>query len=183
MNKISRRTCLKGAGVMMALPCLNIMAEEKTEELQRLAVIALPFGMVQEKFHPKENGFDYKISETLEPIKDLRGDFTVFSQLEHDVRGGHQANHTFLSGVMSTTRASYPDGNMTLDQAIAEKKGHLTRFPTLNFGEAKYSFTRTGVAVPTLKTPSLAFRKMFINESEAEKKSIQKALEIGRAHV
>ena len=177
MKNLSRRTCLKGAGVLLALPYLNAMADSKKEKsIQRLAVIALPFGVVQNKFHPKDSGFNYTMSETLKPIEHLRDDFTVFSQLEHDVRGGHQANHAFLSGVLSTTRAAYPEGNMTLDQAIAEKNGYLTRFPTLNFGEAKYSFTRTGVSVPTLKTPSQAFKMMFIDQSEAEKKSIQKAL-------
>ena len=177
--KINRRTCLKGCGISIALPFLNIMASKKgnlnTEE-QRLAIFAFPFGIVQDKFHPKESGFNYTMSETLKPVESLRKDFTVFSQLQHDVRGGHQANHAFLSGVLSTMRASYPEGNMTLDQAISEKVGYFTRFPSLNFGVQKYSFTRTGVPMPSLKEPSQAFRLMFVNESEAEKKSVQKAL-------
>jgi len=180
---ISRRSYLKGCGgIVVALPFLNIMTssaadtEKKIAAEQRLAILAIPFGMVQDKFHPKETGFNYTMSDTLQHIKHIRNDFTVFSHLENDVRGGHAANHAFLSGVTMTDRNAHPEGNMTIDQGLAEKIGHHTRFPSLNFAEGTYSFTRTGVSVPAVSTPSKAFRLMFVDDSAASKESTKKSL-------
>lgn len=180
INRIDRRTCLKGLGISMALPCLDIMADEKAlnatrNQDQRLVLMSVPNGVVQEKFHPKATGFDYEMSETLAPMADLRDDFTVFSHLQHDVRGGHAAGSTLLNGVMPTQRASYPEGNMTVDQAIVERRGHLTRFGSLCFGKSS-SYTRTGVNVPPITSPAEIFRLLFVDETEIHKKSVKRSL-------
>lgn len=143
--------------------------------VQRMAALAIPFGVYQEDFHPKTTGFDYKISPTLKPLEDLRNDFTVFSHLQHDVKGGHAANGTFLNGIKGVDKAKFKDGNITLDQVVAEKRGHLTRFPSLAFGNS-YSVTRTGVRVPSLEEPAAIFKLLFINQTEAEKSSVKKSL-------
>ena len=180
INRIDRRTCLKGVGISMALPCLEIMADEKhfdtaKNQEQRIVLMSIPFGVVQEKFHPKATGYNYEMSETLAPMADMRDDFTVFSHLQHDVRGGHAAVSTLLNGVLPTHRARYPEGNMTLDQAIVERRGHLTRFGSLCFGRS-YSFTRTGVNVPSITSPADIFRLLFVDETEAQKQSVKRSL-------
>ena len=89
---------------------------------------------------------------------------------------GPAANHTLLSGVKSTERAGYPDGNITVDQRAAELIGHQTRFPSLVFWRAGMSYTRTGVRVPALEKPSDAFKLMFVNDTADEKKFNRAAL-------
>ncbi|MFT4550384.1 MAG: hypothetical protein ACI9MB_004361 [Verrucomicrobiales bacterium] len=181
-STIDRRTVLRGAGACIALPFMESLlprsshAVEQISQAQRMAAITVPFGMVVDQFHPTESGAKYKLTPTLEPLRDLKSDFTVFSSLDHDVRGGHAANHTLLSGVKSTERAGYPDGNITVDQRAAELVGHETRFPSLVFWKEGMSFTRTGVRVPAVKKPSDAFRLMFVDDTDEQRKFERAAL-------
>jgi len=111
---LDRRRFLRGTGVCLALPSMESLlprsarAIEQVSQAKRLAAMTLPFGMVVDKFHPTESGRDYLLTPTLQPLGKLKDDFTVFSNFDHDVRGGHAANHTLLSGVNSTERAGYP---------------------------------------------------------------------------
>lgn len=173
---MNRRNLLKGAGVSIALPLMesllprSVAAVEQASRTPRLATIAEPFGVVQERFFPATTGRDYEMSPTLKPLESVKSDFTVFSNLDHDVRGGHQANHTLWSGIKNTDRASHPDGNITVDQRAAELVGHNTRYSSLVFWMEKNSYTRTGVAVPAIKTPSEAFNLMFIDDTVKQRK-------------
>ena len=173
---MNRRAVLKGMGVSLTIPLMEslmpraALAANSPSAAQRVAIVTVPFGMVVDKFHPATAGRDYKLPETLQPLSQLRDDFTVFSNLDHDVRGGHAANHTLLSGVKSTERAGYPDGNITIDQRAAELVGHTTRYPSLVFWDAGMSYTRTGVRVPAIAKPSDAFNLMFVDDSDEQKK-------------
>ena len=176
----NRRTVLKGMGVTLTLPLLESLlprAEAANEfSAQRMAIVSVPFGMVVDKFHPKDNGAHYTLSRTLQPLAKLKQAFTTFSHLDHDVRGGHAANHTLLSGVKSTERAGFPDGNITLDQRAAELIGHQTRFPSLVFWKSGMNFTRTGVRVPAVEKPSDAFKLMFVGDTDEQKQFNRAAL-------
>ena len=175
VRRVHRRHVLRGAGVCLTLPLFEstgvgaLVNTNVSTPAQRMAILSVPFGMVVDKFHPTTGGREYALPETLEPLQALRQDFTVFSNLDHDVRGGHAANHTLLSGVKSTERAGYPDGNITVDQRAAELVGHQTRFPSLVFWRDGMSFTRTGVRVPAIAKPSDAFRLMFVDDSQSQK--------------
>ena len=120
-------------------------AVEQASRAPKLVTIAEPFGVVQERFFPKTTGLEYETSPTLAPMQRVRSEFTVFSNLDHGVRGGHQATHPLWSGIKNTDRASYPDGNITVDQRAAELVGHHTRYPLLVFWSEKNSYTRTGI--------------------------------------
>lgn len=178
---INRRTALKGAGFTLALPLMESLAPRAfaaaTAPARRMAIVSVPFGMVVDQFHPKDTGPDWTLSPTLRPLAKLKQDFTAFSGLDHDVSGGHGANHTLLSGVKSPERAGYPDGNITVDQRAAELIGHNTRFPSLVFWREGMSYTRTGVRVPALEKPSDAFKLMFVNDTEEQKKFNRAALQ------
>ncbi len=173
---LHRRHVLRGTGICLSLPLMESLMPRmargagRAGTAQRMAIVTVPFGMVVDKFHPTQPGSDYKLPETLKPLQELCNDFTVFSNLDHDVRGGHAANHTLLSGVKSTERAGYPDGNITIDQRAAELVGHNTRFPSLAFWDDDMSFTRTGVRVPSIRKPSDAFKLMFVDDSEEQRK-------------
>ncbi len=182
-GRIDRRTVLRRCGVSIALPLLPSLlprtsrAAEQASQASRMAVLSVPFGMVVDKFHPTESGPDYELAPTLEPLRKLKNDFTVFSNLDHDVRGGHAANHTLLSGIKSTERAGYPDGNITVDQRAAELVGYQTRFPSLVFWNEGMSYTRTGVRVPAITKPSEAFQLMFVDDSEEQRRFNRASLE------
>ncbi len=174
-RSVARRTVLKGIGVSLTLPLMEslmpriALGASGPANAGRMAIMNVPFGMVVDQFHPADSGRNYKLPSTLQPLEHLRQDFTVFSNLDHDVRGGHAANHTLLSGVKSTERASYPDGNVTVDQCAAELVGHSTRYPSLVFWKDGMNFTRTGVRVPAIAKPSDAFKLMFVDESDEQK--------------
>ena len=152
-------------------------AVEAISRSPRLATLTVPFGMVVDKFHPTDSGKNYTLAPTLNPLAGLRDDFTVFSHFDHDVRGGHAANHTLLSGVKSTERAAYPDGNLTIDQRAAELVGHNTRYPSLLLWRTGMSYTRTGVRVPAIEKPSQAFKLLFVDDTEEQKKFNRKSVE------
>ena len=177
-TNITRRTVLRGAGVCMALPFLEAMtpsvrADEERSARQnktckRLATFSVPFGVVMDKFHPRETGFNYVMPESLAPMSEHREHFTCFTNAEHGLKGGHSANHTFLSGIKQSQKGNFPDGNITIDQRVSEIVGHETRFPHLNFWEAGMSYTRSGVRVPSIVKPSDAFRLLFVDATKSE---------------
>lgn len=176
---LSRRSVLRGAGACLALPTLESLLPRGIRvpaSPRRLAIFSVPFGMVGERFHPVSPGFDYALSETLSPLAPLRDEFTVFSNLDHGVKGGHAANHTFLSGILQSERGAYPEKNITIDQRAADVVGSATRFPSLVFWQEGLSFTRNGVRVPALSRPSEAFQLLFVGGSEGEKGSARASL-------
>ena len=54
---------------------------------------------------------------------------TVFSNLDHGNTGGHQGVPVLLSGVRPHLAANYAEGNISLDQKMAEYVGAQTGFP------------------------------------------------------
>ncbi len=74
-----------------------------------------------------------------------------------------------------------PDGNISLDQRIAESLGHETRFPSLTVGSdsglhngCQMSWTRSGVRVPPISDPSKLFDTLFVEDSSEGKRSAAK---------
>ena len=183
-QRLTRRDVLRGAGVCIALPMLDAMLSEGVRAAavadapKRLVVINVPFGMHQASFHPSDSGRDYTLPRTLQPLETVRDHFTVFSHLDHGVRGGHTAAHTFLSGVKYVDRAGHRDGNITLDQRAAELIGDATRFPSLTLWNNKsiVSWTRAGIRVPAIAKPSDAFRLMFIEDTPSSKQGVRQSL-------
>ena len=110
--------------------------------------------------------------ETLKPLEKHRQDFTVFSNLDHGNTIGHQGVPVLLSGVRPHLASYYAEGNISVDQKIAEYEGANTRFPsmTVRVNESNLiSFTRTGVQVPAIDLRGM-FRALFI-EDPADKKA------------
>lgn len=124
--------------------------------------------MIGDAFFPAEVGREAALPENLKPMEALRGRFTVFSNLDHGLNGGHGATHTFLSGVRSNEAAGMPNGNITLDQFCAERVAGQTRFPVLNTsagsnngGGCELSWTRSGVIVPAVQKANQIFQMLF----------------------
>lgn len=171
-----RRTFLKAAGVTMALPLLEslpgLKASGKTSKApKRMVCIGNEFGMVPGAFWPEKFGTDYELTPLLKPLESHRRDFTLFSHLDHGVKGGHFAVHTFLTGVKSSEAKAMPEGGISLDQRAAEFVGSQTRFPSLTIGSedglhggCMMSWTRTGTRIPPIPGPRELFRALFVEE-------------------
>lgn len=189
-NLAGRRFFLRAAGIQLALPVFDSLsagalgsglaisalgANEKTVRPMRMVAIGNAFGFFAPQFFPKATGTDYDTPHLLEPIAQHRQDLTVFAGLDHGVKGGHFAVHSFLSGVRQVDAKGMPDGNISLDQRMAETVGGATRFPSLTLGSEEglhggcmMSWTRSGTRVNPIQGPRELFRKLFLNESPAE---------------
>ncbi len=174
---LKRREMLRGTGAVIALPFLesltasrHVDASESTadhgtrETPMRMVCIGLEYGLYPSDFFPKRTGRDYELPRLLSPLAGLKNDFTVFSGLDHPgISGGHQATHTFLSGIRSNQAKQYPEGNITIDQKAAEHVGAQTRYQSmqLGIGGGGVSWSRNGVEIPTIDRLQTMFDALF----------------------
>ena len=180
MNKeFNRRDFLRGAGVLMALPIMDslnpvaLATSSKSKPVKRFVCLSNNYGVYQKAFFPPTDqvGKDYEIPETLKSLEKHRKDFTVFSNLDHGFTGGHQGVPVFLSGVRPILAHNYDEGNISLDQKLAEHHGAATRFTSMTLGCRErnlLSFTRTGVQVPSIDMRA-AYRAMFFEDTPEKK--------------
>lgn len=198
---LSRRRFLLGTGIGLALPWLDSMAPVFGAE-SRLTAGALPtasqtprrilaicnnLGLLPDQFFPKNPGRDYTPSRYLEILKEFRGDMTVFSGVSHpEVDGGHPADNCFLTAAPHPGRGGFRN-TISLDQYIAERIGHLTRFPSLNLGvnvqqgARSLSWTGSGVLIPCEEKASDVFRRLFLQGSPGEMENQVRKLELGQS--
>lgn len=180
---MNRRTFLRGAGVAIALPMLEAMtgnAGERRQPIKRFVCLSNNYGVYQESFFPdpRQVGASYDLPETLAPLERHRRDFTIFSNLDHGNTGGHQGVPVLLSGVRPHMAFGFPEGNISVDQKIAEFEGSRTRFSsmTLQVNEANLiSFTRTGVQVPSINLQQM-YRALFIEDGQAARASARERM-------
>ena len=178
--QLGRRHFLRGLGTAIALPLMDVMLPSRAICADKMAVrrfvcIANPFGMIRDAFFPTDVGRDAVLPENLKPLENLRGQFTVFSNLDHGLNGGHAGTHAFLSGVRYNEAAGLPNGNITLDQFCAEHVAGQARFPVLNTsagsndgGGCELSWTRSGVMVPSIQKVNRVFQMLFTDEPPAQ---------------
>lgn len=175
---LKRRTFLRGAGVAMALPIFESMlprghaADKSDRPVKRMVCLSNNYGVYQKAFFPEARGSEYDLPPTLKPLERHRKDFTVFSNLDHGLTGGHACVPTFLSGIRPDMASGFPEGNISLDQKAAEFVGAATRFPSLTLKVKEtnqISFTRTGVQVPAIDVTEM-YRKLFLEDSVESQK-------------
>ncbi len=196
-KSLSRRTILRGLGVGLSLPFLDAMmpavgkaathARDEAARQPRFFGICNNLGLLPEKFFPEVGGRDYALSPYLETLKDFRNDFTVFSGVWHpDVDGGHPADICFLTAAPHPGSGGFRN-TISLDQYIAERQGHLTRFPSLTLGvnvkqgQRSLSWTGGGVLIPCEEKASSVYKQLFLQGTEEEvQRQIQK-LQLGES--
>ena len=175
MNKtipLSRRRFLQGTGFALTLPAFDSLtvgaaAGEKTP--RRLVCVGNHLGFYPGNFFPQTAGKDYVATSTLKPLEAHRDDLTVFSNLDHELNGGHRAVQGFLTSIKKEESSGFPEKNISLDQAAAEQVGSATRFPTINTGIVNGTdmcWTRAGVHVPPVNNPAKLFRGLFVNSPQ-----------------
>jgi len=192
--RISRRTLLKGAGVSMALPLLDAMlpaglaaaaATSSAARPVRFGCLYMPNGVNPHHWTPKGTGAAFELSEVLSPLRDLRQELLVLTNLWNaatDTGDGHYVKTGgFLTSttITRTTGANLCAGNTSMDQRIARRVGNLTPLPSLELGiepittgvDTNVGFTRlygshiswTTPTTPAAKeiNPKLAFDRLF----------------------
>jgi hypothetical protein len=199
-SAISRRKFLRGTGIALCLPLLESMTPVFASAAKRVAANATPggkprrffgicnnLGLLPEHFFPKESGRDYALSPYLELLKEQRNDFTVCSGVWHpDVDGGHPADNCFLTAAPHPGSAGFRN-TISLDQYIAERIGHLTRFPSLTLGVniqqgiRSLSWTGSGVLIPCEEKAADVFARMFLQGTKEETEAQVRKLETGQS--
>jgi hypothetical protein len=186
-RSLSRRRLLKGAGVAMALPSLSSMvpafgmqAKSKSKSPRRFVGMSNALGFHGPFLFPKETGRDYTPSRYLQPIADLKDQFTVISGASHPgVGGGHKAEPCILSA------APYSGANfknsVSLDQLMAKHLGNKTRYSSLVLnanGTNSTSYTENGSMIPPVNSPQDLFDLLFIaNTADARAQQKQRIRE------
>ncbi|MFT7302657.1 MAG: hypothetical protein ACI8UZ_001494 [Akkermansiaceae bacterium] len=197
-----RRFLLRTAGATLALPGLSSLMAKTAGSLaslqatqgagvgaKRFVAIGNLLGFQQKSFFPNTIGQGFEATTLLKPLEAMRKEMTVYRGLDHGVKGGHFAVHSFLSGVLHSEAKDREDGNVSLDQFLAEKVGNQTRFPSLTVGSeggihggCQLSWTRSGVRVPPITNPAELFDRLFANDTpkrqrqRGEENDLQKSI-------
>jgi hypothetical protein len=171
--RLSRRSMLRGAGVAVALPALECMiprAAAQTGQTVPRRMVAINFEL---SFHPpnlmpEKPGRDYELTRYLQPLEDLRNDFTVISGTSHpEVDGGHSASAAWLSGAPHPGAANFRN-SISIDQLAAKQIGLQTRFASRQFGSG-IAISANGVKLPGSPYPVSHFNDMFLEGRPDEK--------------
>jgi hypothetical protein len=184
---MNRRTfILRTLGASFALPSLpSLMAAavDGNPAMQsvkgagmgarRFVAIGNLLGFQTKQLFPTTAGKEFEKTTLLEPLWQNRSQMTVYRGLDHGVKGGHFAVHSFLSGVLNSEAQNRPDGNVTIDQYLADEVGYQTRFPALTVGSeggihggCQLAWTKSGVRVPPITNPAELFEKIFVGDSK-----------------
>ena len=155
---------------------------------KRLVCIGNSFGFHAPHFFPSKAGLIHSLPKALAPVQRHLKRMTLFSHLDHGVKGGHFAVHSFLSGVKQSQAASMPNGNLSLDQRAAEVLGSQTRFPSLVVGSenglhggCQMSWTRSGVRVPPIEGPRELFRKLYLHDDQKNRKIVRQKFDLKKS--
>ncbi|HYO23353.1 MAG TPA: DUF1552 domain-containing protein [Lacipirellulaceae bacterium] len=149
----SRRNFLRGLGACVALPALESalpmralastsgarVALTATGAPLRTAFLYFPNGAIPRAWWPKTTGRGFELTRTLAPLGPHRDMIQVLGGLDHknadpgsDGGGDHaRGNGVFLTGVRVKKSSTDIRAGISIDQAIAARVGHATRFPSL----------------------------------------------------
>ena len=197
-KSLTRRTFLRGVGVGISLPLLDAMlpavatASQKSQfdvnnPPRRMLGICNNLGLLPDQFFPNASGSQYELSPYLKLLEKHRNDFTVFSGVSHpDVDGGHPADICFLTAAPHPGSGGFRN-TISIDQFIAERVGHLTRFPSLTLGvnvqkgQRSLSWTGAGVLIPCEEKPSSVYKQLFLQGSQKEIQEQLQKLKVGKS--
>ncbi len=198
----SRRYFLRGLGASVALPAFaslggvpRLLASEGAGALAttaggmplRSAFVYFPNGAIPASWWPDGEGADFQFRKTLQPLEPLKGFVQVLGGLDHktaeggpDGAGDHaRGNGTFLTGVRLKKSATDIRAGVSIDQVIAQRVGHLTRFPSLELAcdsgrksgacdsgyscayQFNLSWRSPTTPMPPETNPRLAFERLF----------------------
>ncbi len=183
---MSRRTMLRGVGTAMALPLLDVMKTARAgtptalpasagmpaRHPNRMVYLFVPNGKVMEDWTPATEGADYEITPSLEPLADLREDFSILSGLAHRnglALGDGPGDHARASASFLTAAHPYKTGGrgvklgQSVDQFAAEQIGRNTRLPSLELGcEKSFNAGVCDSGYSCIYTQNISWRTEFM---------------------
>lgn len=162
------------------IPTGRAALKQGKKPIKRMVCLSNNYGVYQKAFFPDQNqsGRKYDLPPTLKALEKHRNDFTVFSNLDHGLTGGHACVPTFLNGIRPDMAAGFPEGNISMDQKAAGFVGAATRFSSMTLKvkeNNQMSFTSTGVQVPAINVTEM-YRKLFLEENAASKEQERQRL-------
>ena len=144
---LSRRTFLRGAGTVLALPALESMvpalsnAQDFIKPAQRLFVGYVPNGVIMDKWTPKTTGMNFELPETLKPLSKYKEKISILSGLAlhpampqpGEGTGDHvRASAAYLTGAHpKKTEGADIECGVSMDQLAAAHIGNATQMRSL----------------------------------------------------
>ena len=142
---------------------------------------------------PHEDGSDYQLTSSLEPLKPHRADMTILGGLSHASSRklvGHNTGDIWLSGADIRLNLN---NSISLDQLIARTTGLHTRVPSLVLSShggvgiksrtTTISFDGQGRAIPAESDPRRIFERLFERPGESDQAARERALNSRRRRV
>lgn len=196
-SAISRRTVLRGIGCALSLPWLEAMGPLTNWSLgattarpapNRMAFLYVPNGKNMVDWTPKTDGADFELPAILEPLEEVRGDFSIITGLAADKARPHgdgggdhaRAMAAFLTGAQphKTDGADIRAG-ISVDQVAAAQLADQTRLQSLELGcepsamagncdsgyscvySSTMSWRSATTPLPKETNPKLVFERLF----------------------
>ena len=138
-QSLGRRPFLKSATGILALPALNLFAEErKGTPAKRMVFLGFGWGVTEESWYPdiEQPGKEYSLPTGLAPLKKHRHDFSIIQGLWHKYclfnDAGHSGSTFWLTGANRFAQPGVSFANtISVDQVAAEEFGKHTRFDSI----------------------------------------------------
>jgi len=181
----NRRTFLRGAGALIALPALESIGFRRFASAATNASIAIPkravfmgigFGVTKQTWYPDKEitGANYDLTEGLSPLARHKKDFTVVQGCANNYSNeAHWGSTFWLTGA---NRYSVPGQNMansiSADQVVAQQLGKETRFSSIQLDSSdgagsghgpglSLAWDKRGKPISGYKDPLKTFHKLF----------------------
>lgn len=196
--KLNRRTWLQGIGGYLCLPRFESVAQSvvsPAQTTQRLVCVGNLLGFYPEAFWPTteassskqqatiQQTANFQFGQSSQPLQQVRDHITVLQGLDHGVKGGHFAVHSYLSGVLRSEANMMPNGIITIDQYAADHIGSTTRFPSLVVGDStglhggcQMSWTRAGTRIPPIEGVSSLYQLLYEQTNRKQRDAVAKRL-------
>jgi hypothetical protein len=133
--------------VALGLPWLEAMAPSAIASTTgasidpvRMAVLYMPNGVNTTTWIPQGQGRDWELSPTLEPLRDLKDDVSVVSNLWNAGANTGDGHYVKESSILTCTTISKTLGvdinihGVSMDQLAAQRVGEQTPLPSLELG-------------------------------------------------
>lgn len=146
-KSLPRRTFLRGAGAVVALPFLDAMVPAMAQPARsplRFGAVYFPNGCPMDYWMPTGDGGALEVTPVLKPLEAFRDQMLVVGNLSR-AGGTSVTDHAvssagWLSGaVAKQTEAEDIRVGVTIDQILARHLGEDTPFPSLEFATEDFS--------------------------------------------